>query len=449
MTRMQQLLLAGLIGCWLAGETALAAPGTVRAGSIQSMGQPALSEPLSSTNTYNPTLIARRQPQPIVVDPGLPEEVPPTGPSGGLRLENSGSGSLLDEMEPPKPIVSAMPRLENPIMDESALAEMPAEPWSSGSWFFSGQRYAEVDFLVFERSRGKRRRDLVAIDVAGINRGLQTYSTTFGNEPGVRATLGQNLYRDYLNRDHSVEFTFLGINQFQIRDGINGNGDNSLVTTNIVGFGASDTVTTDLSANFLSYEMNYRIRSRLERDRMIMGPDGSWTRQYTHGHVFSLLFGLRHVTLDEEFLLTGRRTGVAPTVYAGDYRVNAENDLLGVQIGGELRSQYETWAWGVSGKGGAYVNFSEVNRNVASATVPIYSASPSLQDSAFLGEFSVFGAYNLSPNWTLRSSFDLIGIAGTAQAPYNLDFHLSPVPDVNNHGFITLIGMSFGMEVVW
>jgi len=447
---MQHYLLAGLVGFWLAGETsAVAAPGTVRAGSINSAGQPTLTEPLPAPNKYNPTLMARRQPQPMMADPGLPEEVAPLGPSGGLRLDNPSSGSLLDEMEPPKPIVPSMPRLENPIMDESALAQMPAEPWSSGSWFFSGQRYAEVDFVVFERARPKRRREVLAIDVGPTGGILQAFSETFGTEAGVRAMLGQNLYRDYLNRDHSVELTFFGINQFQTSDAIDAQADNSLVTTNLQGFNASDIVTSDHRSNFLSYEMNYRIRTRLERDRMIMGPDGSWTRQYTHGHVFSFLAGLRHLTFDEEFLLTGRQTGVDPTVYAGDYRVNTENDLLGVQIGGELRSQYETWSWGVLGKAGAYVNFSEVHREVSVATIPIYDMSPTLQDTAFLGELSFFGAYNLSPNWTLRASLDMVGIAGLAQAPYNIDYLLSPRPEVVNHGFVQLVGMSFGMEVVW
>jgi len=439
---MQQLLLAGMVGFWLAGETsAWAAPGTLRAGSVQSAAQPS-----STANTYNPTLLARRQPQPVMAEE-IP--LPSIGNYSTLGREGSGSGSLLDEFEPPKPIIPTTTLLENPIMDESALAEMPAEPWSSGSWFFSGSRYAEVDFLVFERARPKRRREVLAFDVAAPGRALQTYSTTFGSEPGVRAMLGQNLYRDYLNRDHSVEITFTGINQFQIEDGIRGNEINSLTTTNIAGLTASDIVTYSQSSNYLSYEANYRIRTRLERDRMVMGPDGSWTRQYTQGHVMSILFGLRHVTFDEDFLLTGRQIGVPVTTYGGDYRVNAENDLLGVQIGGELRSQYETWSWGVLGKGGAYVNFSEVNINVTSATIPSYAAMPALQDSAFVGEFSVFGAYNLSPNWTLRSSFDMIGLAGVAQAPYNVDFTLSPEPDVNNHGFVMLIGMSFGMEMVW
>ena len=95
------------------------------------------------------------------------------------------------------------------------------------------------------------------------------------------------------------------------------------------------------------------------------------------------------------------------------------------------------------------MNFSEADIEVTSATLPFYTGTPTLQDSAFVGELSFFGAYNLSPNWTLRSSFDLIGLAGIAQAPYNIDFNLNPVPEVNNHGFIMLIGMSFGMEVTW
>src|SRR5687768_15154544 len=126
---MQHILLAGLVGFWLASfglvnaTTAVAAPGTMRAGSIQSGAQQIQAQPLPSANTYNPTLMARRQPQPLMVDPDLPEEVPPLGPGAVLRSDNPGSGSLLDEIEPPKPLVSPTRMIENPIMDESAHAE--------------------------------------------------------------------------------------------------------------------------------------------------------------------------------------------------------------------------------------------------------------------------------------------------------------------------------------
>jgi hypothetical protein len=155
------------------------------------------------------------------------------------------------------------------------------------------------------------------------------------------------------------------------------------------------------------------------------------------------------VTFDEEFLLTGRQDGVAPTVYAGDYQINTENDLLGMQLGGEMRSQYETWSWGIAGKAGAYVNFSDVHRQVTVATLPFYDVSPSLQDAAFLGEMSLFAAYNLSPNWTLRGSMDMVLLVGAAQAPFNIDYLFSSRPEVVNSGVVQLMGMSFGMEVVW
>lgn len=454
-TRMQQLLLAGLFGSWLASfgllsaNSAVAAPGTVRAGSITAGAKPMQADTLPETNKYNPTLMARRQPQPIMAEPGLPEEVPPMGPSGSLRMDNAGSGSLLDELEPPRPIIGPTQMIENPIMDESSLAEMPATPWSSGSWFFSGHRYAEVDFVVFERGRSKRARQVLAVDQANPGNRLTTFSQTYGVEPGVRALLGQNLFRDHLNRDHSVELSFFGINQFEINDGINGLANNSLFIINAPGFDASDTVTTDYSSNFISYEMNYRIRTRLERDRMIMGPDGSWVRQYTHGHVFSFLTGVRHLTFDEKFLLSGRQAGVDPTVYAGDTRVNTENDLLGVQIGGEMRSQYETWSWGVAGKAGAYVNFTDVQRQISIATVPVYDTTASLQDAAFLGELSLFAAYNLSPNWTLRASMEMIVIGGITQAPNNISYSTTTFPEIENNSIVELMGLSFGTEIVW
>jgi hypothetical protein len=453
---MQQLLLAGLFGFWLASfglvspTSAVAAQGAVRAGSISAGAKPIQADTLPETNTYNPTLMARRQPQPMMAESGLPEEIAPTGPTGGLRLDKAGSGSLLDEIEPPKPIVSSTRMIENPIMDEGALAEMPAEPWSSGSWFFSGHRYAELDFVLFERGRPKGgKRTNLASDQANPFNTLRAFSNTFGVESGVRATLGQNLYRDHLNRDHSVEFTFFGISQFEINDGINAIADNSIFIANVAGFNASDTVTTDHSSSFISYEMNYRIRTRLERDRMVMGPDGSWVRQYTHGHTFSFLAGLRHLSFDEDLQVFSRQTGVAAGTYSGENRITTENDLLGVQFGGEMRSQYETWSWGLLGKAGAYVNFSEVNRQILSANTVIYNVTPALQDAAFLGELRLFAAYNLSPNWTLRSSLDMIAVGGVAQAPYNIDYSFTTTPEVQNAGLVKLMGISFGMEVVW
>ncbi len=36
----------------------------------------------------------------------------------------------------------------------------------------------------------------------------------------MRLTYGRFLNRDYLNRDHSWEFTYYGINEYSTRDGI-------------------------------------------------------------------------------------------------------------------------------------------------------------------------------------------------------------------------------------
>jgi hypothetical protein len=446
---MHQLLLAGLVSFGLSGTTsALAAAGSARAGSIAAGAKPVQADTLAETNTYNPTLTARRQPQPMIAAPDLPEEVAPLGPSSGLRSNSSDSGSLLDELEPPKPIVPSR-IIENPVVDEGATAEMPAYPWSSGSWFFSGHRYVELEFVVFERNRPRRARPILAFDAATGGIALRSYSQTFGVEPGMRATIGQNLFRDHLNRDHSVEFTFFGLSDFEINDQANGVVDNSLFIVNIAGFNASDTVTTDYSSSFQSYELNYKIRTRLERDRMIMGPDGSWVRQYTHGHTFSFLAGLRHAAFYEDLLISSRQTGVAVDVYSGDGRFNTENDLFGFQIGGELRSQYETWSWGVLGKAGAYVNFSERLNQISSSNTIISDAAAALQDAAFLGELNIYAAYNLSPNWTLRASLDMIVLGGVAQAPYNINYSIVPISEVRNSGTVELMGMSFGMEAVW
>ena len=41
---------------------------------------------------------------------------------------------------------------------------------------------------------------------------MGTSGLDFHFTPGMRATLGRNLYEDILSRQHSIEFTFIGVN---------------------------------------------------------------------------------------------------------------------------------------------------------------------------------------------------------------------------------------------
>ncbi len=332
--------------------------------------------------------------------------------------------------------------------------EPPASTWSSGDWFRTGMWYTAADFTVVRRSFPKDNTQIGSDFSTG--RILNAFGPTPGVEPGVRLTVGQFLGRDYLNRDQSVEFTFFGINEFSVDDGIESAVPGFLFLPDapgLGGFGGADTFTTEYESRFLSYEANLRLRRRLEKDRLIMAPDGTWTRQFTRGYVPSLILGLRYASIQEDFDLQSRQLNVNPAVFGGDYNVKADNDLFGVQIGGDCLDQHENWHWGFRGKAGAYVNFAEQNSTVILADPSIATTNRFEQgeraNASFLGEISLLSAYQFTPNFSVRASGDLMVVTGLALAPDQVQFATTPVEEIKTGGTIFYAGLSFGMEYVW
>ncbi len=399
----------------------------------------------------------------IVLEPAVtPEDIPPP------------RSMMADEEPPPIPGYGPAVPLEMGSHHEPGHfpvdgwgGEPPAAAWSSGKWFRSGLWYTAVDAFVARRDRPDDRVAL-AID-ASTQRILFNYGPTGGVEPGIRATLGRYLGRDYLNRDYSHEFTFLGISEYDAEDGIR-----SLAADNLVllligagepGFDLADTYETDYASRFSSYEWNLRIRRRPEKDRVVMSPDGSWTRQYTRSYVPSMLMGLRYIKLDEDFTIESRRDGVSRAEFGGDFATETHNDLLGIQLGFDWIDQHERWYWGVRGKGGGYVNFADqqtqasgigpvrVFDDAGDAVIVTQSEfrveEASKSNAAFFGEFSFLTAYNFTPNVSARASFDLMILAGAALAPDQVTFNTSPPPRIDVSGVVFYQSLSLGMEVVW
>jgi len=420
---------------------------------------------------------ARFSQNPLSQDPLMPEEAQPAELFKELLAPSTGRSpapahgssmtppSVLSEFSPP-PVMGPvyepgeMPHDEGELLhDPGGEWGMPAAVWSSGDWFLNGDRYAQVDFFMAHRTRPETRTG-IGQDFFGVGAGVTNYGQPWGVEPGIRATYGINLGRDHFNRDRSVEFGFYGINEFNMEDGIASRGDNGIFTplnNFFPGFNNADFYQFFYNSQIYGCEMNYKIRSRLPKDRMVMGPDGSWTRQYTHGRMPAFMVGVRYVSVTEDFLWQSRRSGQPVSEFRGDYNVSAENDLIGLQFGLEWFDQRETWYWGVRGKGGPYVNFASqeslieftvLNQNgqAEGGAIP-REASDNM--AAFFTEVNILGAYNLSPNWTIRTSLDLTVIGGLALAPDQLGFDFSPPTRILNDGVIFMQAVSVGMECSW
>ena len=361
------------------------------------------------------------------------------------------------------------------MLDESMLEEMPY-PASSGSWFNDGRWYASGESLWLDRSRAYRR--TIAIDTAllppppfdptNINDYPLRYTTVakpFNVAPGARATIGRYFGRDYLNRDRSFEFTYYGGMTYEQTDGWNAlgdaAGDNTLVTPlalRVPGYNGAGFYTTAFNSDFNSYEWNFKLRRRLGRDKMVMMPNGDWSKHSERAFLPAGFVGVRLANVNEDFFWQSGRQGVDFSDFGGLYEVHTENWLLGMNFGGELISQNEFFWWGIRGRAAPCLSFaSETQSNLSNNTIDpnfaqgsqSWTAGDTLTGPAFLGDLSLMAGFNLTPNFSFKAGYEFLWVAGiaTATRQFNLDERRQNPIDAG--GQTLFQGLSFGFEGTW
>jgi hypothetical protein len=380
--------------------------------------------------------------------------------------------------------------------------DVPAPVYSSGSWFRSGRWYAQADFVMMQPRRLSRgtvpntTSFLTSSSNLGFQKGVLAYDTFASTavsrvsrnayidslaphfEPGTRLTLGRFLGRDAANRDHSVEFTFLGLFEWTSRLTFAGVGSSfneppasiRTVLGGVVldsvgaptaifvpGFSDADEQRFEYGSELNSLELNFRLQGRPDRDILALQPNGSWIRHDSSGRLFTFLGGIRYVSINDLFRLESESaqilddTGqeVVPAIF-GRYSVDTHNDMVGVQLGIDATEKYSEWNWGARGRIGGFANFVERGSRIFTVN-GIDPRSQVVKDETFasLIEVGVFMGYQVRPNAAFRSSFDAMYIpSGTADAERNLS--LEPTfKAFNTTGRRLYYAVSVGYEMVW
>ena len=343
---------------------------------------------------------------------------------------------------------------------------------SSGSWFRAGRWYVHQDIVMLTRSYARGTPLSVTNDPT--NPGsilrrevfLRNDTGSFRFEPGTRMTLGLLMGRDGKNRDHSLEFTFLGLNQWQTSASTTNPAGLVLVTpldpnvhvsklfpivlgALIPGF-VGTTHDYSYSADFRSFEVNLRRQDRLGRDQMVYTPDGSWTRHATPRRIWSLLAGMRYINYDEAFEFNSVDT-VFNVGDMGSLVIDSQNDMFGFQVGAEWTEQFETWSWGLRGKLGSFVNFADQQTVLTTTPDDAIERARGARDEqlTMLAEFGMVARYQVRPNLALRASYDFSWFQGVALAPEQATFNSASPEVVNVGGNVLLQGGSVGFEWVW
>jgi hypothetical protein len=363
------------------------------------------------------------------------------------------------------------------------LAACPALLESTGTWLRRGYWYTEVDYMLMNRSWDKkglilaREERLVsgqtAQPIALLPYIVGDYLNLPGGSPGAegmgRLKIGRFLFRDAANRDHTLEASWVGGGDFQTVAAVTSPNANSTVVStagNPVALQVSDFIDRTINPSFdgagsmsavynsqiNTGELNYVVRSRLHRDRMLLEPNGQWVQAATPTRTYGFLTGLRYLSLDEMLDWNATDRVSTPTVdEGGHYFVQTHNQLFGTQLGGSLG--YETARWSVTGsaKAGAYLNRMHLHSAFDLNRTTNFDGftNSHADDIAFVSEAELLAKWHLRPNVSLRTGLQMMFIDSVALAPSQVNFVPGSYPQIARSGDSTLLGTSFGIEAYW
>ncbi|MCA9237842.1 MAG: BBP7 family outer membrane beta-barrel protein [Planctomycetales bacterium] len=435
--------------------------------------------------------------------------VAPAAAQEELLPPMDGEGAYYDEDLPPiEPIAEEDFAVED---DESSAASTILKPWydsragaerlfdacpalleSSGTWLRRGYWFAELDALILNR-RFNRGSVVLGRELGGfVTNGLKAVNfdntLDFGNRPGAeglpRLKVGRFLFRDEQNRDHSAEFVWFGGGSWSQTASLIAATDGGLsVPTQIdqsnnlnligepisaiggqlnqfsnISFDGARSMFYDYQSELDSFEWNYTVKGRMDRDQMVLRPDGEWIRRAKSTRTHSFLAGLRYINTSDSLVWTAAgipdSAAANPTRGSGSYLVDSDNDLIGTQFGVGLAWERDRWSIDIATKGGGYWNimgldsqFEVLDEN--GATRNSGEAHATRNNLSFVGEVTLTGKWHLRPNLSLRAGMELLYIESLNLASNNLRFNEGGYNFVSSGGDNVLMGTSIGLETYW
>ena len=448
--------LVGALGlCLFWCVTAFGAEG-VMAGLFGAQVPPDQNSGLPTTEPPPPTM------EEVPPGQGQQGQTPPPAQDGSQPAPANGAVAAGTTMQASDGQLIAGPGLE----DGQAIPPTA----STRDWFDFHNWYTQLDFTLLDHPRAKRNTKLL-FDFQDSQNFFSVHDMALGVTPGTRLTLGVVVEQDGKDRDHSVEVSYQGPDDWSKLYQINaaqasifsiplntatvGSLDNALDQF-IGGFNGADQYFIRYQSSLNSLEFNYRIRSELGADQLVYDPNTAvWVRRVGNGTTFSYLVGLRDVDLNERFNESAFRYAnpfVGPAF--AEYNIKTNNNLAGIQFGGELDYQYQRFFVGVRGCLVPSINFSDQMTSIHSIDPFLGGVGPialkaANDGPAFVSEFRMTCGYEIRPNVRLRFSYDFEWLTSIALATSQLALS-SPNPGrivVSND--MMLNGLSAGLDISW
>ncbi len=338
--------------------------------------------------------------------------------------------------------------------------EAPAPTVSSGEWIHNGRWYTQQSVVYMIRSVSVKNEIRLATDLSSAILPSELahldIAPNMGFQPGLRSTIGRYLGRDPRNRDHAVEFTFLGLTHWQDAASLTAKFPGNIISNidplrgqgGLPAFNGSNFQNYAQTSSFNSYELNYRINRRLSRDQMVYTRDSTWVRQCTRSPLPSIFAGLRVVTVAEKLKYLAESSTAN-----GRYDIATHNNMVGLQAGADWFYEHYEWRLGGQIKAASLVNWSNQSSRVrilddnGTPLLPNRDEFAESRNLGFVGEISVIGAYQFNPNFAFRASYDMMWITALALAQNQITFSPSTPPQVSDAHSLFYQGFSIGLEL--
>lgn len=406
---------------------------------------------------------------------------PLTGDAGDLPPAAGTEDAYGDELLPsvvdegsgdiePIPVGEESEGFDGSILGEPMQLLEQCAPYfeSSGTWLQRGFWYTEVDYLAL--NRGWERKGLtlaneervVNTNPIGQSYIVQNVLNIGGQKPGMdgvgRVKLGRFLFRDARNRDHLLEASWMGGGSWQQAVSLDAATTAGLQVSNFIdrvneSFDGARSMNYAYDSEMNSGELNYTVRQRMSRDQLQLQPNGTWVRAANPTKTASFLAGVRVIDVSESLAWNATEIPISASLNeSGFYLVDAENRMLGTQLGGSYGYETARWSITASAKGGGYWNRMHLKSSfqVGETTILNSGETDSTEDNlSFVGETNLIAKWHLRPNISIRAGMELLYIESIALAPFQVNFIPGGYSAIAAGGDSIYMGGSFGVESYW
>lgn len=260
-----------------------------------------------------------------------------------------------------------------------------------------------------------------------------------GYDEGVEGYLG----RDANNYDWFVQGGFRGFNDWVASGSVDAvsriievtpagiiehGGLNSFFNGQFIGLDWANRHIARYNSQFNSGELNLVLRPHARADRIVLYPNGQWSRECQPGAYWSFLAGVRYFDDDEAFTMRGagfftQNNGgvITQGLLSGTYFATTHNEMFGLNFGTELTFRQKGWDLGFRFKAAPMFNTAIAASRVDTSD-PIFGnqhVSFRFVDTkvAALLELGAVGTYRLNDRWAARCGYDVAWLTGLALAP--------------------------------